>query len=140
VKNLLSDIKKIKSDKKDLRKFGLLVGGVLVVVSAFFFWREKPTYPYFGIAGAVLVSLGLVFPRLLIPLQKAWMTIAVVIGWIQTRLILTLLYFAILTPTKFIVILFRKDILGERLDKGAESYWNRIEKKTGNKKDCEKSF
>jgi Saxitoxin biosynthesis operon protein SxtJ len=117
------EIKNIKETKKDLRKFGITVGLALLVIAGILFWREKESFLYFGIVGLVLLLTGLVFPVILKPLNKAWMTLAILMGWVMTRVILTILYYLVLTPLRFLAMLFRKNFLDLTIDKSAKSYW-----------------
>ncbi|MBI5056299.1 MAG: hypothetical protein HZB61_06780 [Nitrospirae bacterium] len=124
---LIDDIKKIKSEKKDLRNFGLTVGTVLLLLGGVLWWRGRTFYPYFIGIGAALVFTGLMVPSVLRPFQKAWMTIAVVIGWFMTRAILCFLFFLVVTPLGIISRLFGKDFLNKKFspnsNKKSHSYW-----------------
>ena len=42
---MIEEIKNINSTKKEIKKFGFLVGGVLIVISIFLFWKGLSTYP-----------------------------------------------------------------------------------------------
>jgi hypothetical protein len=137
---MLDDIKKIKSTKKDLRDFGLAVGAVLLVLGGLFLWLQKGSYPYLLSAGLLLILAGLACPRVLLPLQKAWMTLAVIIGWLMTRVILLLLFYLALTPTNLIARLFGKQFLDLERDPSRKSYWNDREAKERPPADYEKQF
>src|SRR5258708_13695919 len=86
------------------REFGLIVGGVLILLSAWWTYRGKfhsaatITLPL----GAVLVLLGLAFPRALVYPNKAWMTLAEGLSFISTRIILAFVFFVIVTPIGFV--------------------------------------
>jgi hypothetical protein len=140
IKTIIAEIKEIKSTKKELRNFGLVVGGVLIAIGAFLFWKERPAHPYFLIVGAVLVVLGLILPAILKPLQKVWMGFAVVMGFFMTRVILTILYFLVLTPLGLVARLTGKRFLELRPDKAKKSYWNKREAKPFDKKEYERQF
>lgn len=140
IKTIIEEIKAIKSTKKELRNFGLVVGGVLIAIGAFLFWKERPTHPYFLILGAVLVVLGLILPAVLKPLQKVWMGFAVVMGFFMTRVILTILFFLVLTPIGLVAKLTGKRFLELKPDKAKESYWNIRETRTLDKKEYERQF
>ncbi|MCP4709492.1 MAG: hypothetical protein GY869_12770, partial [Planctomycetes bacterium] len=90
---LLDEIKNIKSTPKDLRNFGLVVGIAAGIAGGVLWWFAKPAYPWFGGAGLLLIVLGLIAPAPLKPLQKIWMTFAVIMGWIMTRVILFIFFF-----------------------------------------------
>ena len=125
---IVEAIKNIRSEKKDLRSFGLVIGIALGIIGGLLLWKENPAYVWlFGIGGA-FVLLGLVVPIVLLPLHKVWMLIAGLIGWIMSRLILSVLFYAVLTPMSLVGRLFGKRFVQTRLDRSAGSYWNIREK------------
>jgi hypothetical protein len=137
---LIEEIRNIKSTKKDLRNFGFAVGAVLLIIGGLLFWKERPSYPYFLGIGAFLIVSGLIFPALLKPLQKAWMTLAVILGWIMTRVILSILYYLVVTPIGVIAKLTGTRFLELKYNKEAKSYWNIREEKDVEPKSYEKQF
>ncbi len=137
---LIDDIKNIKETKKDLRKFGLTVGIVLVILALLLFWFNKPTYHYFGGIGLFLVLSAFLFPVILRPLNKIWMTLAIILGWVMTRVILTILFYLVLTPVGFMAKLFRKDFLDLGFNKNADTYWIKRESKKKEAIDYERQF
>lgn len=127
---LLQEIKEIKSSKNDLKKFGVAVGIVLTALSAIFWWIGKEFYLYFAIPGILLIVMGLTIPTVLKPVQKVWMTIAVILGWVMTRVILSILYYLVFTLVNLAARLFSKQFLELKWDKSQKTYWNyRPEKK-----------
>lgn len=137
---LIEEIKNIKSEKSDLRKFGITVGFVIGIIGGVLLLRGKDFYLYFFIVSIILVISGLLFPRLLLPIQKAWMTIAVVIGWFMTRLILSILFFLVFTPIGLIARLLGKEFLELNIDRSRDSYWIYREEKPFDRKDYERQF
>ena len=121
--HIINDIKKIKSGKKELKEFGLTVGAALFILGAIMAWRSKPLAPYFLGTGIVLALLGFTFYKILMPLQKAWMAFAVVMGFVMSRIILAIVFYAVVTPIGLIFRILRKDILDQRIDRERESYW-----------------
>jgi len=121
---MLNELKNIKSTKKELKEFGLTIGIILSVLGGIGLWRGKPVGPYFLGAGIIFITLGLTLPRILKPLQKVWMGFSVVMGFFMSRVILFILFYAVLTPISFATRIFGKDILDEKLDKEAKSYWH----------------
>lgn len=137
---LLDDIKNIKSTRKDLRNFGLTVGSALVIVGGVLWWFAKPVFPYFIGAGALLVLLGLTIPAVLKPLQKIWMTFAVMMGWLMTRVILFFFFFLVFTSVGVFGRLFGKQFLSLQSKPGASSQWNRREAAPYDKRKTEMQF
>ena len=120
---LLAEIKSIKGTKPELRKFGLTIVIFLLVIAGFLFWKQRPSFPYFAYIGGGFALLGLAAPIILKPIYKVWMSFAVVMGFVMTRVILTVLYFGMFTPIALLTKLLGKDLLDQRLDKNAASYW-----------------
>jgi multisubunit Na+/H+ antiporter MnhG subunit len=120
---LIEEIRGIRSDRRDLRNFGFVVGGVLLALASFLFWKDRPAWTWIGGIGAALVTLGAILPASLLPLQKVWMTLAVIMGWIMTRIILSVLFFLVLTPIGLIARATGKRFLERRLHREADSYW-----------------
>lgn len=137
---LIEEIKNIKSEKSDLRKFGITVGLVVGIIGGLLWWLGKGSYGYFVTIAIFLIISGLIIPRILLPLQKAWMTIAVVIGWFMTRLILSVLFYLIVTPIGLIGRVFGKEFLELKMDKSKKSYWIYREEKPFDKRDYERQF
>jgi len=122
---LKEEFKNIQETKKDLRKFGLTVGGVLLLIAALLLYFEKHSVPYFGVIGGILFVAGLLIPQVLKPLNKIWMGLAIVLGFFMSRLILTILFYLILTPIAFIAKIVGKKFLILKYDKSANTYWEK---------------
>lgn len=122
---LKEEFKLIKETKKELRKFGLTVGTVLLLIAGVLYYYEKSSSIYFGAAGTFLFLTGLFFPRTLKPFNKVWMSLAIVLGFIMTRVILAILFYLILTPVSVIAKIFGKKFVELNFDKSAETYWEK---------------
>src|SRR3972149_92800 len=120
---LKEEFKLIKETKKDLRKFGLTVGTVLLLIAAFLFYFEKPSAIYFGAIGSFLFLTGLFFPRTLKPFNKIWMGFAIILGLVMSRVILTIVFYFVLTPIAFLAKIFGKKFMILKYDKSAKTYW-----------------
>lgn len=116
------EIRAIRSSRRDLRNFGLVVGTGFIIIGALMLWKEKGLWPWFGGTGLLLILLGTAAPSLLKPLQKAWMTLAVIMGWFMTRLILSILFFCVLMPIGLGGRLFGKKFLAPP-PVNSGSYW-----------------
>ena len=122
---MLEEIKNIKSEKSDLRKFGITIGIILLAIAGFLFWKEKESFQILFTFGVTLCILGIAIPFILKPIYWVWMIFATILGWIMTRVILSLLFYIIVTPIGLIPRFFGKQFLELRWDKSKESYWNR---------------
>lgn len=125
--NLALELKSLKTGKSELRKFGLLVGGVFIGLGLLFWWRDKGYFPIFFVAGAPLVTLGLLFPRSLKTTYLAWMGLAFCLGLVVSTILLTLFFYLVFTPMGLLARLGGKDFLSRKRPSGAKSYWIRRE-------------
>jgi hypothetical protein len=108
---------------RELRRFGLTVGGAFVLLALISAWRGHTLPPrVLGTAGAILVVGGLVAPRLLAPVERGWMRVAEALGWVNTRIVLALVYCFVITPAG-IVRRWRNDPLDRRMRDGRPSVW-----------------
>jgi cytochrome b subunit of formate dehydrogenase len=137
---LREEIKSIKSGKKELRKFGVTVGAVLLLFAAFLFWKEKASFAYFAIVGGGLMVSGAIIPLVLKPVFIAWMSFAVVMGFVMTRVILTIIYFGLFTPIALVLRVLGKDLLEESWNKNASSYWVKREPQPYDRAAAERMF
>ena len=120
----------IKSDTivaggRELRKFGMLFAAIFAVLATYFFFRESDAWLWFA-GAAVLFSLtGTLAPRILRPIYTGWMKFAFVLGWVNTRLLLGVFFYLIITPIGVVMKLFGKDLLDQKLDRSAKTYWRK---------------
>lgn len=121
---ILEEIKSIDSGPKKLREFAFVVGGVLCVLGVLLLWRGRENYPWFLFPGLLLVATGVAVPVVLLPLQKTWMILAVLMGWVMGRVLLSILFYLVLTPLGLVLRLTGKDLLGLQRDPSKKSYWN----------------
>ena len=120
---ILEEIKQLKTGESELRKFGLLVGGVLLALGILFLARGKRHFPWFLWPGVALLLLGLLAPRSLKQIYLAWMSIAIVLGFAISTLILTLFFFLVITPIGLVARLCGRDFLSLKLQRNAKTYW-----------------
>ena len=123
---LREDIKGLqKATPRDLRKFGLLVGGVFCVLAQLFFlpkWH-KPWFWWLLVLGVPLVLIGAILPRGLKWIYVGWMTLAMLLGAIVSTVLLTLLFYLMVTPLGLVARMVGKDFLRQKLEPRATSYW-----------------
>lgn len=108
---------------KQLRQFGWMMGGVFFIIS---FWplvfRGEGIRIWACIIAGIFVLLGTAFPQGLKPVYRAWMFFGEKMGWLNSRILLGLLFYGMLTPMAFIMTLLGKRPLQLQLDPKAETY------------------
>ena len=105
------------------RKSALLVAAVLSGIAAWNLYRGRTTVVViFGSLGAALVVAGLFVPAAARAFHKGWMRFAVALGHVNSRVLLTLVYYIGFAPYGVVSRLARRDPLRRR-GRGGESYW-----------------
>ncbi len=134
------ELNELSTTRRDLRKFGLLVGGVCLLLAGWTLFRHKPIWPYLLTPGALLFVLGLVLPRSLLWVYRAWMAIAFTLGLIVSTIVLTLFYFLVMTPIGLLARLFGKDFLSLKMDRQSKTYWLPRERPVATAAEYEQQF
>ena len=137
---MLEEIKNIKCEKSDLRKFGITVGIILLIISGFLFWKEKESFQIFLAIGIILFLTAIALPSVLKPVYWIWMIFAIILGWFMTRVILSLLFYVVFTSIGLTLRFFGKQFLELRWDNSKESYWNFRTNEHLKKENYEKQF
>ena len=105
-------MKKIDRPNFKERSFGVSVGGFLILVAGFLWWRGRiSNAEIVGGIGALLVLLGLTAPRLLKYPSAVWWKFALILGYVNARVILSIAFFLVLTPIAMIWRLIGRDPL-----------------------------
>lgn len=127
-------------DRKGLREFGLVTGGIVAVLFGLFFpWlldRGIPRWPW--IIFGVLAAMGLAVPMALGPVYRTWMKFGIFMSKIMTPLIMGIVFYLTVTPMALLLRLLGKDYMARRLDRNAESY--RVKSQTTPPERLEKPF
>jgi Saxitoxin biosynthesis operon protein SxtJ len=127
-------------DHRELRQFGFLFAGILIALFELLLpWlrgRPWPLWPLY--IGVPVATLALVWPAALRPLYVVWMKFGAVMGWINTRVIMCVFFFAILTPIGWLLRWRGRDPLVRTFDRSAGSY--RVASETPSKDQLEKPY
>jgi Saxitoxin biosynthesis operon protein SxtJ len=125
---------------RELRNFGLVFSAFLVGLFGFLLPllldKSNPIWPW--PLAATLTGLALVSPKTLATPYRWWMKFGQVAGAINSRIILSIMFFGLITPIALIIRALRKDLLSTRLDSKLNTY--RVRKETQEKSHMEKPY
>jgi hypothetical protein len=113
-----------------LRSFGLILAGVFFLLALWPLVFDGNVRLW----GLLLSGLfGL--PALLAPLAlrypfRVWMLIGHCLGWLNSRIIMTLLFFLVFTPVAIVFRIIKRDVLERRLEPGLTTYRVAKERRT----------
>ena len=137
---MFEEIKNIKTAKKDIRSFGFTFGIIFLIIAGFLYYQEKDSFQLFiYLAGSFSFS-GIILPIVLKPAYMIWMIFAVILGWFMTRVILSLLFYLIITPIGLFLRILGKDLLDLKEQKNKKSYWNIRNSEEEQNQNYEKQF
>lgn len=133
-------MEKLDFARENLRKFAVTLGIVFLIVTLFILLRHKHNIFPTLIISMVFFMSALIIPDILKPIYIIWMSLAFVLGWLNTRLILFIIFYLISTPIGLVLKLLGFDLLDRKLEKDRETYWKRKEKGKPDFSDYERQF
>lgn len=141
---LKKEIKNIKATPKDLVKFGFTVGGVLILIGVAVTIFSDAVFtdtiaPYLFAIGGIILILGIVKAPFMKGIFIAWMTFALILGWIISNIIITFVFFLAVFPISLIAKLFGKKFLELDFQKDSKTYWN-YRNNSNDNSDIEKQY
>jgi hypothetical protein len=132
------DLKNVSN--QEARKTTLVVAAVLLAIAAFGWYRGRETTMAVSAGLAVLLVLvGFFVPPVAKLFHRLWYRLAFALGWVNSRILLTIIYFLIFVPYGIISRLAGRDPLHLRSGKG-ESYWHKREKTRQTREQFERLF
>ena len=118
---------------KELRNFGLIIGGVfclLYFAGPWVFGHNPSNWLWW--AGTAFLLPSFLFPPLLRPVYKVWMRIGHVMGLVNSKLILTAVFVLLFTPLGLLLRLFGRDLLRIKRMATSDSNWDEVPTRTPN--------
>lgn len=110
-------------DRKGLREFGLVTGGILVALFGLLIpWllgRSFPLWPWLVLS--VLAVWALAAPLSLRPVYRLWMRFGLLLSRITTPIILGIVFFLVITPMGLVRRVFAHDAMARKFD-DSETY------------------
>ncbi len=117
------EYQKLDRSPRALRRFGFMVGSVILILGCFLLWRQRVAgWPLISIGTVLILAAGMV-PSLLKWVYGPWMIGALALGWVVTRILLTLVFFLVVTPVGLLQRLFGKRVIEVAWKADTTSYW-----------------
>lgn len=128
-----------KAGASELRAFGLVLGALFAAffgILPLFRHHASPLWPW--IVAAALWLTALIWPAALSYLHRGWTRLGLALGWVNTRVILTLLFTLTIVPLGLLMRLFGRDRMARRRDPSRTTY--RVPSRRRPDKDMERPF
>lgn len=127
----------IKTDKASVRNFALVFSLIIALLCALFFWKKHTYNVYFLSLSALFLFLAVIWPMSLKYFYIGWMKLAKAIAAFNTVVILSVIYYVFFTLTGLVLKIFNHDLLEQKFNKNALSYWVSIPVKVRTQEDYE---
>jgi hypothetical protein len=130
----------MKADLKELQKFSIILFVAFGILGLLVFWRKGDVGLLLCGAALVFLLCGLTRPMFLAKPYKGWMTLSLILGFLMTHLLLSLIFYIVFMPIGIVMRIFGRDVLRRQFDKNGETYWIKREQKGYVKERYEKMF
>jgi uncharacterized membrane protein YqaE (UPF0057 family) len=105
------------------RKTALVVAAVLGALAAWNVYRGRPVRAEaLGGIAATLLIVGLFLPPIAVYFHRGWMAIATALGFVNSRILLTVMYYFVITPFGWVRRAMGRDPLLRRTA-AKHGYW-----------------
>lgn len=122
------------------RRSALVVATVLALVAAWQRYRGGVTAAAVcGVAAVTLAVCGLLIPPAATAFHRAWMGLAGVLGYVNSRILLGIVYYGMITPIGLIMRATGHDPLQRRQHR-RRSYWVQRERTRQSREGFERAF
>ena len=113
----------MKAKQSSEKSFGVVFSAVFLIVALYPLTNFQEVHVWAIIVSAIFLLLAFVAPKTLILPNKLWFKFGILLGSIIVPIVMALVYFVTVLPASLIMRLLGKDLLKQKLDKNAKSYW-----------------
>ena len=104
------------------RRFGLTIGLAFLALAVVARWRGHPvTWTVLGTLGLMALASAVLIPSRLGPVERVWMTLALLISKVTTPIFMGVVYYLVITPIGAVRRRVSRSALKPRAD--AAGYW-----------------
>ena len=121
----------IGESKREVRITWIGFTVILAVIGSVIWYKGGSVHPYFYGASAFFAFFAAAAPMALLPLYRLWVKFAMKLAWLNTRLLLGIIFYFLITPIGLAVRIFSHDPMDRKFDKSAATYWRKKEHETG---------
>ena len=113
----------IGESKREVRITWIGFTVIFTVIGTILLYKGRGTFPYFYGAAGFFGFFAAAAPMVLLPLYRVWIRFAGALGRFNTKLLLGAVFFLVVTPIGLALKMTGKDVLDEKIDKNADTYW-----------------
>ena len=113
----------ISTEQSSEKSFGVVFSIVFLIVALYPLINSESLRIWALVVSIIFFLLAFLAPKILVLPNKLWFKFGLLVGSIVAPIVMTLIYFVTVLPTGLIMRLLGKDLLKQKLDKNAKSYW-----------------
>ena len=116
--------------KESNRGFGVLFFIVFIIISIWPLLKSGDLRLWSLIIASIFLILGLLNSKILTPAKRIWIRFGELLGKIISPIVLSIIFFLLITPIGLLMKILRKDLLNIRFTKD-KTYWTKRNKDLG---------
>ena len=124
----------VSTERSSEKSFGVVFSIVFLIVSLYPLINSESLRIWALVVSIIFFLLAFLAPKILVLPNKLWFKFGLLVGSIVAPIVMTLVYFVTVLPTGLIMRLLGKDLLNQKIDKNAKSYWIEREEPMGSMK------
>ena len=113
----------IQTEQSSEKSFGIVFSIVFLIVALYPLTNSEGLRIWALVVSIIFFLLAFLAPKILVFPNKLWFKFGLLLGSIVAPIVMAFVYFVTVLPTGLIMRLLGKDLLKQRLDKNAKSYW-----------------
>ena len=113
----------VSTEQSSEKSFGVVFSIVFLIVALYPLINSESLRIWALVASIIFFFLAFIAPKVLVFPNKLWFKFGLLLGSIVAPIVMALVYFITVLPTGLIMRLLGKDLLKQKLDKNAKSYW-----------------
>ena len=113
----------VSTEQSSEKSFGVVFSIVFSIVALYPLINSEGLRIWALVVSIIFFLLAFLAPKILVLPNKLWFKFGLLIGSIVAPIVMAFVYFVTVLPTGLIMRLLGKDLLKQKLDKNAKSYW-----------------
>ena len=124
----------VSTEQSSEKSFGVVFSIVFLIVALYPLINSEGLRIWALVVSIIFFLLAFLAPKILVLPNKLWFKFGLLIGSIVAPIVMAFVYFVTVLPTGLIMRLLGKDLLKQKLDKNAKSYWFKRDEPMGSMK------
>ena len=113
----------VPTEQSSEKSFGVVFSIVFLIIALYPLITSEGLRIWALVVSIIFFLLAFLVPKILVLPNKLWFKFGLLIGSIVAPIVMAFVYFVTVLPTGLIMRLLGKDLLKQKLDKNAKSYW-----------------